>query len=193
MVRKPWMVSKANRIGIFSRDSSTAMRWSSLILTGSVTLRTEPSPLRTSASVTRKSGSSWICSSFSWSVIFDSRSLTRDSIAWSADCRVGWSACSSLDCVAATTPPAAARTSTRTGAATEALNLNLRMDLLLGGIVRIGRPLQGQEGFWASLLQRLKRQALDRGRSRPTLKMDSLPSASTEPPKRPAIWKRPGS
>ena len=27
-VRKPWIVSKANRSGIFSRDSSTAMCWS---------------------------------------------------------------------------------------------------------------------------------------------------------------------
>ena len=45
MVRKPWMVSKANMIGIFSRDSSTAMRWSSLIRAASVTLRTEPRTL----------------------------------------------------------------------------------------------------------------------------------------------------
>ena len=69
VVRNPWMVSKANRSGIPRRESSTAIRWSSRIRRGSVTLRTEPSPLRTSSSVTKKSGSSWICSSFSSSVI----------------------------------------------------------------------------------------------------------------------------
>src|SRR5829696_6515829 len=162
MVRKPWMVSKANRIGIFSRDSSTAMRWSSRIRCGSVTLRTEPSPLRTSASVTMKSGSSWICSSFSWSVIFASRALTRRSTLPPAPDLAGRSACSSLDWVPATTPPAAAKTSARTGRTTEALNLNLRIGLLLvgdspqGGRFRVGR-------LWASLPRRLKRQALDRG------------------------------
>ena len=31
IVRKPWMVSNANSNGIFSRDSSTAIRWRSLI------------------------------------------------------------------------------------------------------------------------------------------------------------------
>jgi hypothetical protein len=136
MVRKPWMVSKANRSGILSRDSSTAMRWSSRIRWGSVTLRTEPSPLRTSSSVTMKSGSSWICSSFSLRVIFASRALTRRSTSRSARAAAGWSACSSLDWVPATTPPAAARTSASTGRMTEALNLNLRMGLLL---VRDGR------------------------------------------------------
>ena len=127
MVRKPWMVSKANSSGMCSRDSSTAIRCSSRIRTGSVTLRTEPRPLRTSSSVTMKSGSSWICSSFSCSVIRDSRASTRRSMLRSARSRVGWSACSSLDCVAATTPPAAAKTSTRADTTTGALNLNLRM------------------------------------------------------------------
>ena len=59
--------------------------------------------------MTLKSGSSSICSSFSSSVICASRSFTRVSIAWSAGCRAGASAASSLGCVAATTPPAAAR------------------------------------------------------------------------------------
>jgi hypothetical protein len=58
IVRNPWIVSKANRSGIFRRDSSTAMRCSSLMRAGSVTLKIEPSPLRTSSSVTLKSGSS---------------------------------------------------------------------------------------------------------------------------------------
>ena len=133
MVRKPWMVSKANRIGIFSRDSSTAMRWSSRIRAGSVTLRTEPSPRRTSSSVTMKSGSSWICSSFSWVVILASRRFTLASTARSAAWRVGCRARSSPDWVAATTPPAAARTSTSTGTASD---LNLRMGSLLGGPVQ---------------------------------------------------------
>jgi hypothetical protein len=61
IVRKPWIVSNANSSGIPSRVSSTAIRWSSLIRSGLVSLSTAPSPARTSSSVTMKSGSSWIC------------------------------------------------------------------------------------------------------------------------------------
>src|SRR5262249_7629603 len=42
IVRKPWIVSNANSSGMCSRDWSTAMCWSRLICTGSVTLRIEP-------------------------------------------------------------------------------------------------------------------------------------------------------
>jgi hypothetical protein len=110
----------------------TAMRWTSRILCGSVTLSIEPRPMRTSSSVTKKSGSSWICSSFSSSVIFASRWFTRDSTLRSAGCRVGWSACSSLDCVAAaTTPPTTTALSARIDIATAALGLNLNMAIPL--------------------------------------------------------------
>ena len=94
-----------------------------------MTLSTEPRPAFTSASVTRKSGSSWICSSFSCSVICPSRLFTRVSIAGSAGCRAGASAASSLDCVAAITPPAAAPLTAITAAAIAARCLNLDMCL----------------------------------------------------------------
>ena len=42
IVRKPWIVSNANRIGMPSREFSTASRWYLLISTGSVSLKTEP-------------------------------------------------------------------------------------------------------------------------------------------------------
>jgi hypothetical protein len=89
-------------------------------------LRTDPRRW-TPSSVTRKSGSSWICWSFSSSVIFASSAFTRESTWPSAGFRVGWSACSSLDCVAATTPPAIAVPSTRIETASQSLGLNLDM------------------------------------------------------------------
>ena len=122
-------MSNANSIGMCSRDFSTAMCWRRLISAGSVRLSTEPRPLPTSSSVTRKSGSSWICSSFSCSVIFASREFTRASITWLADCRVGASAASSVDLVAATTPLAVIEVSATTDPMIATLRLNL--DIIL--------------------------------------------------------------
>ena len=126
-VRKPWIVSKAKRSGIPSRESSTAISWSSLIRAGSVTLRTEPSPASTSSSVTRKSGRSWICSSFSSSVILASRRFTRASTPLSAGPRVAWSASSSLGVSTATTLPATAVPNATVATATAVMSFELHI------------------------------------------------------------------
>ena len=89
-----------------SRDCSTAMCWKWLIFAGSTRLKTEPTPAFASASVICPSESSWSCWSFSLTVIWLSRRSTLRSMPRSALCRAGAKALSSLERVAATTPPA---------------------------------------------------------------------------------------
>src|SRR5215208_1707657 len=81
---------------------------------GSVRLNTDPSPSFAAwlpsappLAFTCPSENSSTCMSFSLRVICERRSLTLVSIELLAAGRAGWSAASSLDCVAATTPPAA--------------------------------------------------------------------------------------
>src|SRR6185369_7750899 len=62
-----------------SRDLSTATCWKWLIFTGSVRLKTPPTPFCAPASVICPSDSNCICSSFSSSVILARRAFTRAS------------------------------------------------------------------------------------------------------------------
>ena len=89
-----------------SRDCSTATCWKWSIFAGSVRLKTEPTPAFASASVICPSESSWTCWSFSSTVILRTRLSTLCSMPRSAAWRVGCSATSSVDRVAATTAPA---------------------------------------------------------------------------------------
>ena len=67
-----------------SRDSSTATCWSSLILAGSVRLKTPPTPALASASVIWPSERSCTCCNFSFVVILEIRSLILVSMFSSA-------------------------------------------------------------------------------------------------------------
>ena len=89
-----------------SRDCSTAMCWKWSIFAGSTRLKTPPTPAFASASVICPSDSSCSCWSFSPTVILLSRRSTLRSMPRSALCRAGANALSSLERVAATTPPA---------------------------------------------------------------------------------------
>ena len=113
------------------RDSSTATCWRRLIAPGLTSLNTPPTPFLASSSLTWPSDRSWICCSFSSIVIFLSSALTRFSTPWLAAPRLGASAASSLDCVAATTPPATAVLATTATSPARALPLRVPMILPL--------------------------------------------------------------
>ena len=108
-----------------SRDCSTAMCCSWLILTGSTRLNTPPTPARASASVTCPSESNCTCCSFSGTVIFPTSALTFCSIpASAASGRAAASAASSLDWSAArTAPPPTNELNTSAAAATSVVRL----------------------------------------------------------------------
>ena len=115
------------------RDCSTAICWNSLISTGSTRLKTPPTPAsRASSSLTWPSESSWICCSFSSSVILREQAVDPllDVPARRAG-RVGASAASSVDCVAATTPPATAVLATTATSPASILPLRVFMPLPL--------------------------------------------------------------
>ena len=107
------------------RDCSTATFWRRLITSGLTSLNTPPTPAFASASLTWPSDRSWSCCSFSSIVIFESSVLTRVSMPWLAALRLGASAASSLDCVAATTPPATAVLTTTVASPARALPLRV--------------------------------------------------------------------
>ena len=102
-----------------------------MISFGSVRLNTPPTGFLASSSLIWPSESSWIWSSFSCSVICLSSSSTRRSTFWFAAPRLGASAASSLDCVAATTPPATTALSTTVAIPVAILPLRMLMVLPL--------------------------------------------------------------
>ena len=74
---------------------------------------------------------SWICCSFSSIVIFRSKRFTRFSMSRLGAPRFGASAASSVDCVAATTPPATAVLATTAISPASILPLRVFMPLPL--------------------------------------------------------------
>ena len=101
--------------------------WYSLIFTGSTRLKTPPTGLsaHVGSSLIWPSEISWIWFSLSCSVIFFMSLSMRRSTSRLAAPRDGCSAASSLDCVAATTPPASAVPNTTMASTNPTLRLPL--------------------------------------------------------------------
>ena len=127
MVRKPWMVSNAKSSGILSRDSSTAIRWSSLIRSriGDAEDRAEPV-------ADPRFGDQEVGQQLDLLQLFLERHPREQVVHARLDPVVGRLPCRLerlfiLRLVAATMPPAAAAPNARINTAAAALSLKLVM------------------------------------------------------------------